>query len=56
VKVQHEGLREASAADLATIDFLVKALHWLLPDFNYQWLVDEAKDNLPKARCRPSCA
>ncbi|KAL4448834.1 hypothetical protein ABPG77_007551 [Micractinium sp. CCAP 211/92] len=47
VKVQHRGLREASAIDLATIDFLVRAVKWLAPDIDYQWLVDESKENLP---------
>ncbi|KAL4422859.1 hypothetical protein ABPG75_009056 [Micractinium tetrahymenae] len=47
VKVQHRGLREASAIDLATIDFLVKAVKWIAPDIDYQWLVDESRENLP---------
>lgn len=36
VQVQHRGLREASAIDLATIDFLVRAVKWLAPDIDYQ--------------------
>ena len=44
VQVQHRGLREASAVDLATIDFLVKAAKLLAPDFDYQ------------ARCCACCA
>ncbi|KAK9823333.1 hypothetical protein WJX72_001997 [[Myrmecia] bisecta] len=48
VKVQHSGLRDTSSADVATIEVLVKVVHWLLPDFNYSWLVDEAKESLPK--------
>lgn len=47
VKVQHAGLREGAAADIATIDFLVRTLHSLFPDFDYGWLVEEIKDNLP---------
>jgi len=47
VKVQHAGLRESCAADVTTIEFLVKAAHVIFPDFNYQWLVDEIKHNLP---------
>lgn len=34
--MQHRGLREASAIDLATIDFLVKAVKWIAPDIDYQ--------------------
>lgn len=47
IKVQHRGLRETSTLDLATIDFLVNAVKWLAPDFDYQWLVEESKENLP---------
>lgn len=48
VKVQHAGLRESCSADTTTIDLLVQTVAWLFPDFNYQWLVDEIKSNLPK--------
>lgn len=47
VKVQHAGLRESCAADVTTIEFLVNAARVIFPDFNYQWLVDEIKHNLP---------
>ena len=47
LQVQHRGLRENSAIDLATIDFLVRAVKLVAPDFDYQWLVDESKENLP---------
>lgn len=47
VKVQHAGLRESCAADTTTIEWLIKAAHVVFPDFNYQWLVDEIKTNLP---------
>lgn len=36
MQVQHRGLREASAIDLATIEFLVKAVKWISPDIDYQ--------------------
>lgn len=48
VKVQHEGLRESSAADIATIEALVRVVKWAFPTFDYMWLVDETKLNLPK--------
>jgi aarF domain-containing kinase len=47
VKVQHAGLRESCDADVTTIEFLVQAARFVFPDFNYQWLVDEIKHNLP---------
>ncbi|KAF8067287.1 ABC1 [Scenedesmus sp. PABB004] len=47
VKVQHAGLRESCAADVATIEALVSAARLAFPDFNYQWLVDEVRTNLP---------
>jgi predicted unusual protein kinase regulating ubiquinone biosynthesis (AarF/ABC1/UbiB family) len=49
--VQHRGLREASAIDLATIEFLVKAVKAVAPDFDYQWLVEESQENLPMGGC-----
>ena len=47
VKVQHEGLRETAHADIVTIELLVGALHHLLPNFDYSWLVESTKENLP---------
>jgi aarF domain-containing kinase len=44
--VQHTGLRESSAADIATIEALIKAVRVIFPAFDYQWLVDEIKFNL----------
>lgn len=49
-QVQHAGLQESCAADTLTVDFLVRAVHWAFPDFNYLWLVDEIRENAPKAR------
>eukprot|EP00884_Botryococcus_braunii_P012895 jgi/Botrbrau1/21606/Bobra.43_1s0012.2 len=48
VKVQHAGLRDTCDADVATVELLVAAVHWLFPSFDYGWLVDEVKENLPK--------
>ena len=53
MKVQHEGLRETAAADVITIEYLVRALHWALPDFDYTWLVDTTKENLPQVHSIP---
>lgn len=48
VKVQHVGLRDTCAADTVIVEAFVKGLRWLFPDFNYQWLVDELKESVPK--------
>ncbi len=48
VKVQHVGLRDTCAADTVIVEAFVKGLRWVFPDFNYQWLVDELKESVPK--------
>lgn len=47
VKVQHPGLRESCAADVAMIGALVAAARAFFPEFDLQWLVDEVRHNLP---------
>jgi aarF domain-containing kinase len=55
MQVQHAGLRDSCTADTLTVEFLVRAVKFLFPDFNYEWLVDEIKENLPRARpCFPA--
>ncbi|KAK4525302.1 hypothetical protein GAYE_SCF09G3210 [Galdieria yellowstonensis] len=48
VKLQHRGLKEAAKGDIATVAFLVNTAAFLFPDFDYQWLVNEVRENLPK--------
>ncbi|GAB0490171.1 hypothetical protein MMPV_001403 [Pyropia vietnamensis] len=48
VKVQHRGLRDAAAGDIATVKALVAAVHALFPAFNYSWLAEETERNLPR--------
>jgi aarF domain-containing kinase len=48
VKVQHRGLRETSAVDLATIGAIVRVVRALAPSADYTWLVEEAEENLPR--------
>lgn len=48
VKVQHRGLRESSAVDIKTIEILVNLVKKVSPTADYSWLVEEAKENLPK--------
>jgi aarF domain-containing kinase len=46
VKVQHRGLRETSDVDIATIEFVVKAVK-RFAGVDYLWLVEEVQENLP---------
>ena len=48
VKVQHQGLREAASADIATVSALVAGVRVFFPNFDYGWLVAEIRRNLPK--------
>lgn len=50
VKVQHVGLRDTCAADTVIVEAFVKGLRWMFPDFNYQWLIDELKESVPKVQ------
>ncbi|XP_076835092.1 aarF domain-containing protein kinase 1 isoform X2 [Brachyhypopomus gauderio] len=47
VKVQHPKVRAQSSRDLAVMEFLLQAVHWIFPDFAFMWLVEEAKRNMP---------
>ncbi|XP_068195696.1 aarF domain-containing protein kinase 1 [Antennarius striatus] len=47
VKVQHPKVQRQSSKDIAVMEGLAKAVHWLFPDFGFMWLVDEAKKNMP---------
>lgn len=53
VKVQHAGLRESGTADTATIGLAVELLRFFSPDYDYRWVVDETRTNLPLVRQRP---
>ena len=48
VKVQHSAVQEHSKIDTVTIEFLAKAIDKLFPDFEFDWLIDSVKRNLPK--------
>uniref|UniRef100_A0A3B5AJ58 AarF domain-containing protein kinase 1 n=1 Tax=Stegastes partitus TaxID=144197 RepID=A0A3B5AJ58_9TELE len=47
VKVQHPKVQRQSSKDIMVIEVLVRAVHWLFPDFAFMWLVEEAKKNMP---------
>lgn len=55
VKVQHVGLRDTCAADTVIVEAFVKGLRWMFPDFNYQWLIDELKESVPKVLLGVQC-
>uniref|UniRef100_A0A3Q3LLW6 AarF domain-containing protein kinase 1 n=1 Tax=Labrus bergylta TaxID=56723 RepID=A0A3Q3LLW6_9LABR len=47
VKVQHPKVQRQSSKDIMVIEVLLRAVHWLFPDFAFMWLVEEAKKNMP---------
>lgn len=47
VKVQHPYVRGNSLVDMKTMEYLVKLMSFVFPEFKIQWLVDESKKNLP---------
>ncbi|KAG7282440.1 hypothetical protein CRUP_018157 [Coryphaenoides rupestris] len=47
IKVQHPKVQSQSSRDILVMEVLVRAVHWLFPDFAFMWLVEEAKKNLP---------
>lgn len=47
VKVQHPYVKGNSRVDMKSMEFAVKLLALVFPDFKIQWLVDESKKNLP---------
>ncbi|XP_044292910.1 aarF domain-containing protein kinase 1 isoform X2 [Varanus komodoensis] len=47
VKVQHPKVQAQSSKDILLMEILVLAVKQIFPDFEFMWLVDEAKKNLP---------
>ncbi|XP_022361092.1 uncharacterized aarF domain-containing protein kinase 1 isoform X2 [Enhydra lutris kenyoni] len=47
VKVQHPKVQSQSSKDILLMEVLVLAVKQLFPEFEFLWLVDEAKKNLP---------
>ncbi|XP_074091727.1 aarF domain-containing protein kinase 1 isoform X4 [Macrotis lagotis] len=47
VKVQHPKVQAQSLKDILLMEVLVGAVKQLFPEFEFMWLVDEAKKNLP---------
>ncbi|XP_025104932.1 uncharacterized aarF domain-containing protein kinase 1-like [Pomacea canaliculata] len=47
VKVQHPKVKAYSAIDIKTMELLVHGITWIFPGFQYAWLAEETKKNLP---------
>ncbi|XP_044230895.1 aarF domain-containing protein kinase 1 isoform X1 [Thunnus albacares] len=47
VKVQHPKVQRQSSKDIMVMEVLLRAVHWVFPDFAFMWLVEEAKKNMP---------
>ncbi|XP_029139302.1 uncharacterized aarF domain-containing protein kinase 1 isoform X6 [Protobothrops mucrosquamatus] len=47
VKVQHPKVQAQSSKDILLMEILVLVVKQIFPDFEFMWLVDEAKKNLP---------
>ncbi|XP_034714278.1 aarF domain-containing protein kinase 1 isoform X2 [Etheostoma cragini] len=47
IKVQHPKVQRQMSRDIAVMEVLLRAVHWLFPDFAFMWLVEEAKKNIP---------
>ncbi|WAR18693.1 ADCK1-like protein [Mya arenaria] len=48
VKIQHPKVKAHSYVDIKTMEFLIHRVAWVFPDFQYVWLAEETKKNLPK--------
>ncbi|XP_075782903.1 aarF domain-containing protein kinase 1 isoform X5 [Pelodiscus sinensis] len=47
VKVQHPKVQAQSSKDILLMEILLLTVKQIFPDFEFMWLVDEAKKNLP---------
>lgn len=47
LKVQHRYVKGHSFVDIYTMDFLVRVVNYAFPQFEFMWLADEMKKNLP---------
>lgn len=48
VKVQHPYVQGNARVDMKTMEYLVKLMSLVFPEFKFQWLVDESKKNIPQ--------
>ena len=47
VKVQHRYVKQHSFVDIYTMDFLVRVVNYVFPQFEFMWLAEEMRKNLP---------
>lgn len=47
VKVQHRYVKKHSFVDIHTMDFLVRVVNYVFPQFEFMWLAEEMRKNLP---------
>lgn len=47
VKVQHRYVKNHSFVDIFTMDVLVRSVKFFFPEFEFMWLAEEMKKNLP---------
>ncbi|XP_077992469.1 aarF domain-containing protein kinase 1-like [Glandiceps talaboti] len=47
VKIQHLNVKKHSFVDIKTMEFLLHVASWLFPEFQFSWLAEETKKNLP---------
>lgn len=48
VKFQHPNLEHFATIDIATVSNLVEVVRTVFPSFEFSWLADQMKENLPK--------
>lgn len=48
VKVQHHFVKKNIAIDMKWMDFVLKTMSKVFPDFQMQWLIDETKRNIER--------
>ncbi len=47
IKVQHYYLKDEAESDLKAITFMIRLLHKIFKEFEYEWLIREMNYNLP---------
>jgi len=47
MKIQHPQVKRRSNVDIATMEFLVHCFCLVFPDFEFKWLAEETRKNLP---------
>jgi aarF domain-containing kinase len=47
IKLQHADLQEFVAVDMMTVNFAIKMVKWVFPEFEFDWLAQEMNEMLP---------